>query len=116
MNPESPDFWVTLGVGGVLAAMTFYYYRLLAAQYLADTKQYGEALKTISESMLQLVKDNVAALTTLNNTVAALHKRLDEERDIQELRTDMSRLLASLSEGQQRRADESGSGQLPVRP
>lgn len=67
--------WVTtLGVGGVLAAFMFYFYR-------KDVRQYTELWKAQSEALMQVVKENTQAHTENTVLMKALHRRLDADED-----------------------------------
>lgn len=76
MVPETdPIKWMaTLGVGGVLAAVVFFFYR-------KDVARYTEMWKGQSEALLVVVKENTEAVTQLITLVEALHHRLDADRN-----------------------------------
>ena len=75
--PEMFKFAATLGVGGVLAGLIFWFYR-------KDSIAHADAWQGQSEALLQVVKDNTAAMTALQQTISAL--RLTTEA----LRNDMT--------------------------
>ena len=69
------DLWLqqtlpTLGIGGILAAFMFYFYRKDVALYTAQWK--GQ-----SDMLMQVVKDNTAVITKL---IERLEVRRDEPR------------------------------------
>lgn len=70
MDQEFLKWFATLGVGGVLAALMFMFYR-------KDVAQYTSLWKGQSEALLEVVKENTAAITELAGIVKALHRRLD---------------------------------------
>lgn len=72
IDPDLSKWFATLGVGGVLASMMFFFYR-------KDIKQYTELWKAQSELLIQVVKDNTVAVTKNTAVVETLHKRLDGE-------------------------------------
>lgn len=74
MDAEFAKWLATLGVGGVLAAFMFWFYRRDVSDYTAMWKGQSELLTTV-------VRDNTAALTKLVTVVEALHRRLDGGRD-----------------------------------
>jgi hypothetical protein len=55
---ETLKWFVSLGVGGILAGMMFFFYRKDAAQWQA-------AWRGQSEMLVQVVKENTAAVTAL---------------------------------------------------
>ena len=72
MDTEFVKFLATLGVGGVLAAFMFHFYR-------QDVKQYTELWKGQTEMLMGVVKDNTQSNTKLITLIDAMHRRLDEE-------------------------------------
>lgn len=58
MDQESFKFLASLGVGGVIAGLIFFVYR-------KDSQQWQEAWKGQSEMLVQVVKENTAAVTAL---------------------------------------------------
>lgn len=71
-DTEFVKWFATLGVGGVLAGLMFMFYR-------KDVKQYTDLWKGQSDALLQVVKDNTVAITKMDATVDALHRRLDRD-------------------------------------
>lgn len=55
---EFTKWLATLGIGGILAAFMFMYYR-------KDIKQYTELWKTTSEVLIQTVRENTVSNTKL---------------------------------------------------
>jgi hypothetical protein len=70
MDVEFLKYLSTLGVGGLIAGLMFMVYRKDMAQYAAQWKGQSEAL-------LQVVKENSAAITANTSTIQALHRRDD---------------------------------------
>lgn len=70
MDTEFVKYLATLGVGGVLAAFMFHFYR-------KDVKTYTDQWRGQSEALMGVVKDNTQAVTEMNVAVKALHRRLD---------------------------------------
>ena len=54
LDQEFVKFLATLGVGGVIAALIFMFYR-------KDVKMYTELWKTMSEQLFIVVKENTAS-------------------------------------------------------
>ena len=65
--------WIaTLGVGGILAAFMFHFYR-------KDVKLYTDQWRGQTEMLTMVVKENTAAMTKLVTVIDALHRRMDHE-------------------------------------
>lgn len=62
----------TLGVGGVLAAFMFVFYR-------KDVRVYTEMWRGQSEILIAVIKDNTATTAKLVTLIDALHRRLDAD-------------------------------------
>ena len=58
MDLETVKFLASLGVGGVLAGIMFFVYR-------KDANQWQEAWKGQTQILVQVVKENTAAVTAL---------------------------------------------------
>ena len=69
--------YVSLGVGGILAATIFYFYRQLAAQALEREKQNADAHQAQTTVILGVVQDNTRAVAGLEATVASFHTTVD---------------------------------------
>lgn len=54
MDTEFIQWFTTLGIGGVLAAFMFTFYR-------KDVKQYTELWKTTADQLMLIVKENTAS-------------------------------------------------------
>jgi hypothetical protein len=63
---------ITLGVGGILAAFMFIFYR-------KDMLQCQEQWRGQTEVLVNVVKENTSAIVTLTILLQALHRRLDAE-------------------------------------
>lgn len=74
MDGEFIKWLATLGVGGVLAAFMFHFYR-------KDVKQFTDLWKGQSEMLVQVVKENTASNTKLVTLIDAMHRRLDAENN-----------------------------------
>jgi len=75
MEIETLKWFATLGVGGVLAGMIFWFYR-------KDVREDREQWKGQSEMLVGVVKDNTAAITANTMTIQALHRRDDRIEDV----------------------------------
>jgi hypothetical protein len=98
MDAEFVKYIASLGVGGVIAMLIYNFsQKALAAQ----TKGYEEKLtffidqwKGQAEVLLQVVKENSAAITANTQTVASLHQRMSEDRTyIDALRNELAPIL-----------------------
>lgn len=74
VDNEFLKWFATLGVGGVLAAFMFWFYR-------QDVKQYTDEWRGMSDILTTVVKENTAAQTKLTTVIEALHRRLDREEN-----------------------------------
>lgn len=70
MDAEFVKWFATLGVGGILAAFMFHFYR-------KDVKTYTDQWRGQSDALISVVKEITAAVTEMNVTMKALHRRLD---------------------------------------
>ena len=76
-DPEFVKWLLTLGVGGVLAAFMFHFYR-------KDVRQYTDLWRGQAEALITVVKENTASNTKLIALLDALHRRLDATKFDQE--------------------------------
>lgn len=74
-DQEFTKWLATLGIGGALAAMIFYFYR-------KDLNYHLEQWKGQAHVLLEVVKENTESNTKLIEVVEALHRRLDSERNM----------------------------------
>ena len=70
MDAEFVKWLATLGVGGVLAAFMFHFYR-------RDVRTYTDQWRGQSAMLLEVIKENTASNTKLITVIDALHRRLD---------------------------------------
>lgn len=68
---ELAKLFGTLGVGGAIAGIIFWFYR-------KDVRSYTDLWKIQSEQLFVVVKDNTASNTKLVTLLEALHRRLDD--------------------------------------
>ncbi len=79
MSPVDAEFtkWlVTLGVGGILAAFMFTFYR-------KDVKQYTELWKSTTDSLIGIVKENTASNQKLISLLESLERNQVRLHDIE---------------------------------
>lgn len=67
---DAMQWFATLGVGGVLAGMMFFFYR-------KDVRAITELWKTQTEMLVNVVQENTRSNVQLTSVVDALHRRLD---------------------------------------
>lgn len=67
---DAMQWFATLGVGGVLAGMMFFFYR-------KDVRAITELWKTQTELLVNVVQENTRSNVQLTSVVDALHRRLD---------------------------------------
>ena len=80
MTPVDSEFtkWlVTLGVGGILAAFMFTFYR-------NNIKQYTDLWKTATDQLLVIVKDNTASNVRLITLLETQERNALRKSDIEE--------------------------------
>jgi hypothetical protein len=77
LDPESVKWFATLGVGGILAAFMFLFYR-------KDARQFADMWAASSAAFAQIVKENTTAITANTKTIESLHRREDDvERQLE---------------------------------
>lgn len=77
MDQKQIEWFATLGVGGIVAAFMFMYYRRDVKYYTDLWKDQANQNRAVIEQMLGVIRDNTAALTKLVAVVDSLHRRLD---------------------------------------
>lgn len=77
MDQKQIEWFATLGVGGVVAAFMFMYYRRDVKYYTDLWKDQANQNRAVIEQMLGIIRENTAALTKLTAVVDSLHRRLD---------------------------------------
>ncbi len=78
MDAEFTKWLVTLGVGGILAAFMFTFYR-------KDVKQYTELWRTTAEQLMGVVKENTASNTKLIALIENQERNTVRKSDIEAL-------------------------------
>jgi hypothetical protein len=67
---------MTLGVGGVLAGLTFYYYRQDRKDMQAQFAELYKEVMTMNALVLSVVRENTAAFTQNAAAVESLHAHM----------------------------------------
>lgn len=83
VDAEFAKWFATLGIGGVLAAFMFTFYR-------KDIKQYTELWKNQSEQLINVVKDNTASNQKLINLIENQERNTMRKSDIDTLFTKLA--------------------------
>ena len=78
VDPEVVKWFATLGVGGVLAALIFSFYR-------KDLKSYTELWKTSSDMLMTVVRENTASNTRLIAMLEAAERNSLRKQDIEQM-------------------------------
>jgi len=81
MTPIDTEFskWlVTLGIGGVLAAFMFVFYR-------KDVRQYTDLWKIATDQMITIVKENTASNIRLISLIETQERNMLRKSDIESL-------------------------------
>lgn len=74
MDQELFKYLASLGVGGVVAGFMFMFYR-------RDVRSFTDQWKGQSDALMQVVKENTAAITSNTKTIEALHSREDKVQE-----------------------------------
>ncbi len=77
-DPEFTKWVITLGVGGILAAFMFMFYR-------KDVKQYTELWKTSTDQLITVIKENTVSNVKLTNLIEAQERNQLRKTDLLEL-------------------------------
>jgi hypothetical protein len=77
MTEFQAQWFATLGVGGIVAAFMFMFYRNDIKKYTDMWKEQAEQNREVVRQVLEVVKDNTSMLSRLVGTVESLHRRLD---------------------------------------
>ena len=75
MDAEFTKWLVTLGVGGILAAFMFTFYR-------KDVRQYTELWKAATEQLMAVVRENTASNTKLVSLIENQERNAVRKEDI----------------------------------
>lgn len=78
MDAEFTKWLVTLGVGGILAAFMFTFYR-------KDVKQYTELWRVTAEQLVMVVKENTASNVKLITMLENIERNTLRKQDIDEI-------------------------------
>lgn len=80
------DEWIkafgSLGVGGIIAGLIFYFYRKDSLEFAAEIMKQRDIWHDVAAAMITVVKENSAAITANTETIKALHRRDDRIEDI----------------------------------
>jgi hypothetical protein len=76
IDSEFQKYLVTLGVGGVLAAFMFVFYR-------KDVKQYTDLWKTTTEMLVAVIKEGTASNIKLIALIENLERNVLRKSDIE---------------------------------
>ncbi len=69
MTVEEMKWFATLGVGGILAAMMFQFYRLDRKRSEEQLVQIVADQRAVSAELLEVVKQNTRAVQSLTSTI-----------------------------------------------
>lgn len=72
MDNEFFKYLTTLGVGGVLAGLMFFFYR-------KDVQQYTELWRSSTSTLIQVVQDNTKSNVQMVSLLDAMHRRMDAD-------------------------------------
>jgi len=77
LDQNTIQWFTTLGVGGVVAAFMFMFYRKDVKQYTDMWKDQSASNERVLSQVMDVVRDNTAALTKVVAVVDSLHRRID---------------------------------------
>ena len=77
---EEVKWFATLGVGGILAGMMFFFYRQDRVRTEESLKRIVSERDTVNEQLLIVVQDNTRAITSLSELVRG-HFHDEHERE-----------------------------------
>lgn len=77
MEQVPVQWFATLGVGGIVAAFMFMFYRKDVANYTKLWNEQASQNRAVLESVLGVVKENTVALTKVVTIVDSFHRRID---------------------------------------
>lgn len=82
---EFTRWLASLGVGGAIAGIIFYFYNKMAEDNAkrwekhADMwKEQADMWKSYNKDLLMVIKDNTAAFTRNTDVIESFHRRLDQ--------------------------------------
>jgi hypothetical protein len=75
IDPEFVKWLSTLGIGGILAAFMFVFYR-------KDVQQYTDLWKNTTTQMMEIIKDNTASNIKLINLIESQERQALRKEDI----------------------------------
>lgn len=81
MSEIQLQWFATLGVGGIVAAFMFMFYRQDVKRYLELWQEQATQNRAVVSQVLDVVRDNTAVLNKLISTVDSLHRRIDSNRE-----------------------------------
>lgn len=84
VDAEFTKWLVTLGVGGILAAFMFTFYR-------KDIRQYTDLWKSTSELLIGVVKENTTSNTKLISLIESMERNSMRKSDIDTLIGNLNR-------------------------
>lgn len=74
---EISRYMASLGVGGTIAAILFFFYRKDVRSYTDLWREATDQARAQTDMMMTIVKENTAAFAQNTEVVKSLHKRLD---------------------------------------
>lgn len=78
MDPEFVKYLSTLGIGGILAGITFMFYR-------KDVKQFTELWRIATEQLMSTVKENTASNIKLITLIESQERNALRVADVERL-------------------------------
>ena len=77
-DPEFVKWFATLGVGGILAAFMFVFYRKDVRSHTELWEKQAERVAELTSTVLDVVRENTQSNARMTTMIEALLRRLDE--------------------------------------
>lgn len=90
IDVELTKWFATLGVGGSMAGIIFYFYHNLAMKHEENYKLMAVKMEDIADSLIEVIKENTIAFTTSSGEIRGLKEAINSwngvERRVSERR------------------------------
>lgn len=78
----------TFGIGGILAAFMFWWYRKDITTYTARWEEQAKLNRETTERLIEILAENIKSQTHLSDLVKSLHNHLVYQEKLSERRTE----------------------------
>lgn len=80
MDGELGKWFATLGVGGALAGLMFFFYRKDMQRHADDIRGYTDQWRDVATLLMGVVRENTASNTKLITVIELMDRRQDARR------------------------------------